>query len=141
MVIFKQIIMCSISIFVAFALGCTKESVEPVALKQYPVDSMDDIISKTGVQLDKAISSDGNGTLKVSTDKPSTINLYETGDIDIENARLIYQAKVRTEKVEGQVFIEMWCHFPDKGKFFSRALQSPLSGSTVTKNRAIITWP
>jgi len=23
----------------------------------------------------------------------------------------------------------MWCHFPGKGEFFSRALQSPLSGS------------
>jgi hypothetical protein len=23
----------------------------------------------------------------------------------------------------------MWCHFPEKGEFFSRALQSPLSGS------------
>jgi hypothetical protein len=57
------------------------------------------------------------------------VRLYETGDIDIENARLIYRAKLRTEGVEGQVYIEMWCHFPGKGEFFSRALQSPLSGS------------
>ena len=50
-----------------------------------------------------------NGSLRITTSKPTTVRLYETGDIDIENARLIYQAKLRTEGVEGQVYIEMWC--------------------------------
>ena len=62
--------------------------------------------------------------------EPTVIRLFETGDIDIEDARLIYQAKVRTEGVQGQVFLEMWCHFPGKGEFFSRGLQSPVSGTT-----------
>lgn len=35
-----------------------------------------------------------------------------------------------TENVEGQVFLEMWCHFPGKGEFFSRGLQNTLSGTT-----------
>jgi len=43
---------------------------------------------------------------------------------------LLYQAKVRTKDIQGQVFLEMWCHFPGKGEFFSRSLQSPLSGTT-----------
>jgi len=43
---------------------------------------------------------------------------------------LIYQARVRTEGIEGQVFLEMWCHFPGKGDFFSRGLQTPLTGTT-----------
>lgn len=124
----KKMIICSICLLVAVALGCTKKSVEPVELKHYPVDSLDGIIGKTGIQLDKEVSSDGHGSLKITADKPLTVNLYETGDIDVEDARLIYQAKVRTEKVDGQVFIEMWCHFSDKGEFFSRALQAPLSG-------------
>ena len=58
------------------------------------------------------------------------MRLYELGDIDVENARLIYQARLRTEEVSGQVYLEMWCHFPGKGQFFSRGLESPLSGST-----------
>jgi hypothetical protein len=32
--------------------------------------------------------------------------------------------------VEGRVFLEMWCHFLGKGEFFSRGLQSPLTGTT-----------
>jgi hypothetical protein len=51
-------------------------------------------------------------------------------DIDIENARLIYQARLRTENVKGQVYLEMWCHFPGIGEFFSRGLQTPLTGTT-----------
>jgi len=62
--------------------------------------------------------------------EPTVVRLFELGDIDVENARLIYQAKVRTEGVEGQVFLEMWCHFPGKGEFFSRGLQTPLTGTT-----------
>jgi hypothetical protein len=62
--------------------------------------------------------------------EPTAVRLFELGDIDVENARLIYQAKVRTEGVEGQVYLEMWCHFPGKGEFFSRGLQTPLTGTT-----------
>jgi hypothetical protein len=31
--------------------------------------------------------------------------------------------------VQGQAYLEMWCRFPGKGEFFSRALQAPLSGT------------
>ena len=61
--------------------------------------------------------------------EPTVVRLYEARDLNIENARLIYQAKVRTEGVEGQVYLEMWCHFPGKGEFFARGLQSTLTGS------------
>jgi hypothetical protein len=50
-------------------------------------------------------------------------------DIGVETARLVYRAKVRTEGVTGKVFLEMWCHFPGKGEFFSRGLQTPLTGT------------
>ncbi|MFQ5993117.1 MAG: hypothetical protein ACE5NA_11835 [Nitrospiraceae bacterium] len=62
--------------------------------------------------------------------KPTVVRLFEVGDLDIENARLIYRAKLRTEGLDGQVYLEMWCHFPGKGEFFSRGLQKPLSGTT-----------
>jgi len=114
---------------VTFSCGSSTKPAEVVELKCFSADSMDGVISKTGVQVDKEITSDGNGSLKMAVDKPTTIELYETGDIDIENSRLIYEAKVRTEDAEGQVYIEMWCFFPGQGAFFSRALQSPLSGS------------
>jgi len=125
----KSTIMFLACLYVAFACGSSTKPDEVVELECFPADTMDGVISNTMVQVDKEITSDGNASLKMTVDKPTTINLYETGDIDIENARLIYQAKVRTEDVEGKVYLEMWCNFQEHGEFFSRALQSPLSGS------------
>jgi hypothetical protein len=90
---------------------------------------LDGIVSRTGVQLDRSISSDGHGSIRVDAKGPTTVRLVETGDIDVEDAALIYQARVRTENVKGQVFLEMWCVFAGKGEFFSRGLQAPLSGT------------
>lgn len=117
---------CLIFIFVT---ACSQKSIETIEIKHYPMDSLDGIITKSGVQMDKKITSDGQGSLYIAASKPTTVRLYETGDIDIENAQLIYQARLRTDDVKGQVYIEMWCHFPGKGEFFSRSLQSSLSGS------------
>jgi hypothetical protein len=108
----------------------SKLSKEVVELKKFPIDTMEGIITQSGIEIDKAVSSDGNGSLRITATEPIVVRLFEVGDIDVENARLIYQAKVRTEGVEGQVYLEMWCHFPGKGDFFSRGLQSPLTGTT-----------
>jgi len=129
MVAIKRSVLYFTCLFMVFAAACPAKYVETIDIKHYPIDSLEGIITKSGVQMDEKITRDGNGSLRITASKPTTVRLYETGDIDIENARLIYQAKLRTEGVEGQVYIEMWCHFPGKGEFFSRALQSPLSGS------------
>ena len=110
--------------------GCSKPSTSVLELKHYPVESLQGVITKTGVVLDQQITTDGNGSLRITANQPTTIRLYETGDIDIENARLTYQAKVRTERVEGKVYLEMWCQFIGEGEYFSRDLVSPLSGTT-----------
>jgi hypothetical protein len=115
---------------ISVLVGCSKTSNEVIELKRFPIDTMEGIITQSGVEIDKGISSDGNGSLKITATGPTVVRLFELGDIDIENARLIYQARVRTEGIEGQVYLEMWCHFPGKGEFFSRGLQTPLTGTT-----------
>ena len=112
------------------SLGLCQTSPTGSEIKHYPIDALEGIITQSGVQIDKVTSSDGKGSLKIAASEPTVIRLFETGDIDIEDARLIYQAKIRTAGVQGQVFLEMWCHFPGKGEFFSRGLQSPVSGTT-----------
>jgi hypothetical protein len=107
-----------------------KASKEVAGLPHFPLDDMQGIITQSGVQIDKQTSADGNGSLRVTATGPTVVRLFEIGEIDIENARFVYQAKVRTEDVEGKVFLEMWCHFIGKGEFFSRGLQNPLTGTT-----------
>ena len=122
------VVLAVLSMFIIF--GCTQKQSSVFELKKFPVDSMDGVITQTGVEPDSKITSDGKGSLCITADGPTTVRLFEVHGLDVENARLIYQAKVRTEGVEGQVYLEMWCNFPGKGEFFSRGLQSPLSGST-----------
>lgn len=105
------------------------EVTEVTEIRRFPLDNMEGLLTQSGLQIDKRISSDGNGSLRIVATQPTTFRLFEAGDIDIENARLIYQAKVRTENIEGRAYLEMWCHFPGRGEFFSRGLVTPLGGT------------
>lgn len=125
---YTALCICILLIFGIF--GCSQSATQATEIKRFAIDNLEGIITKSGVQFDMEISSDGNGSLKIIATKPMVVRLFETGDIDIENARLVYQAKLRTENIEGKVYLEMWCHFPGEGEFFSRGLQTPLTGTT-----------
>jgi hypothetical protein len=112
------------------AAATSPAAIETTELRRFALDGTEGLITQSGVAIDKQVSSDGNGSLRIEAGGPTTVRLFETGDIDIEYARLIYQAKVRTQDVRGQVYLEMWCHFPGQGEFFSKGLTSPLIGTT-----------
>src|SRR5262245_17759434 len=111
--------------------SCARNAPETsaVMLAQYPITALD-VLTRDSTAVDSAITSDGNGSLRTHVGAPMTVRLYETGDLDVEDARIIYQAKLRSEGLEGKAYLEMWCSFPGKGEFFSRALQAPISGTT-----------
>lgn len=115
---------------VMIGVDCSQPAHQVSELKKFPLDDLEGVITQAGVRIDKKVTSDGKGSLRIDATQPTVVRLFEIGGIDIDNARLIYQARVRTEGVEGQVYLEMWCHFPGKGEFFSRGLQSPVTGST-----------
>jgi len=87
------------------------------------------VITQSGIEFDREVSSDGHGSLKITVHEPATVHLFEVQDIDIENARLLYQARVRTKDVKGNVFLEMWVRIPGKGKYFTRNVHTPATGS------------
>lgn len=111
------------------AFVCAAPGQDPAALRQFPLDSAEGVPPQAGVAFDPIVSSDGRGALRIAAKGPVTVRLFETGDLDIENARLTYQARVRTEDVKGRVYLEMWCQFGKKGEFFSRGFQSVLTGT------------
>lgn len=116
---------------IALLICCrSNSSTEVRVLKQFPLDTLENTITKSGVQFDEKVSSDGKGSLRINATKPSVVRLFEVDDIDVENATLIYRAKVKTENLDGRAYLEMWCHFPGRGEFFSRGLDTPLSGTT-----------
>jgi hypothetical protein len=85
--------------YIAFVLAveaCSQPSAPVTELKRFSLDSLEGVITQSGVRLDKEVSADGKGSLQVTTTEPMVVRLFELGDIDIEKARLIYQAKIRT---------------------------------------------
>jgi hypothetical protein len=105
------------------AAACSPPAARVRELANYPADGLEGVITRTGVEVDPS------GGLRLSASGPTVVHLYETGDLDVENARLIYQARLRTEGVEGQCYLEMWCHFAGRGEFFSRGIEATLSGT------------
>lgn len=110
-------------------LGCCRSSQPATVLRSFPLDDMEGLVTRSGVEIDEEISSDGNGSLRIDASEPVTVRLFEVRGLDVDDARLIYQARLRTEGVEGRVYLEMLCHFPGIGEAFSRGLKSPLSGT------------
>jgi len=101
-----------VCMIILVGVSCSKPSQQVTEIKEFPIENTEGVITQSGVQFDKEISSDVNGSLRITAIEPTVIRLFELGDIDVKDARLVYQAKVRTEGVEGQVYLEMWCHFP-----------------------------
>jgi len=89
--------------------ACQKAPKEVELLRHYPVDDLEGVLTRTGLAFDTEITNDGNGSIRVTATEPGQVHLFETGDIDVEDARLIYQARLRTEGVEGKVYLEMLC--------------------------------
>lgn len=132
---YKQIQALAILIVSLFSMTCQKTPATNEVLKSFPINNIEGILSQSGVTLDTVVSCDGKGSLKITTTQPAVVRLYEVRGLDIENARLIYKAHIRTENISGQAYLEMWCVFPGLGEYFSRSLQSPLRGTVNWSTR------
>ncbi len=97
-------------------------------LVAFPADSFEGVVDRAALSLD-AEGCDGTPSLLVEASEPTVYQLYETGDIDVEGSLLIYTAKVRTHELEGDAMLEMWCVFEEMGEFFSRGMDSTLTGT------------
>lgn len=123
----KCLLTCILATFI-LSLSTVAFAVEQLAF--YPADSMESVVDQQHVSFDPEMSKDGKGALRIYATGPLTVHLYDTGDIDVENARITYQAALRSENLEGQAYLEMWCVFDAMGEYFSRALHAPIAGST-----------
>ena len=86
-----------------------------VELKHFPLDSLEGVRATTGASFDPKISADGKGSLRVDAKEPITVPLFEVTDVSVENATLIYQARLQSESLDGKAFLEMWVRIPGTG--------------------------
>ena len=112
------------------ALGCGREPATETVVFVDAIDSLGSILIRDGVAWDPEVSHDGHGAIRIEATKPATVRLAEVHPANAEHVMLTYRAHLRTEGLDGQAYLEMWCSIPGKGEFFSRALQAPVTGTT-----------
>ena len=127
----KQLIIL-FSLITFLFLSCNVQT-EKSDLKYFPVNDLDGIITQSGIEIDKNVSDDGNGSIRIETSKPIVIQLYTVSDVKVDDTQIIYEANVKTKGLSGQAYLEMWCVFNDAGEYFSRGFDSVISGDTDWK--------
>lgn len=85
----------------------------------------------TTIQTDTQLKAEGKGSIKITTQWPTTICLGEVTGLKVENARLLYRAKVKSD-LDGSAFLEMWVQVGG-GQYFSRGMNDVVSKKTDWK--------
>ena len=70
----------------------------------------------------------GDAWLLNST-QSQVVRLFELPVKQIDDCVILYRARLKTENLQGRVFLEMWCRLPERGEFFSRGLDQVLVGT------------
>ena len=85
----------------------------------------------TTIQTDTQVKAEGKGSIKITTQWPTTICLGEVTGLNVENGKLVYKAKVKSN-LEGTAFLEMWAHIGG-GQYFSRGMDDVVRQKTDWK--------
>ena len=131
-IITSKYFLSSVSLLSILFLSCNIQT-EKSELKYFPVDDLNGVVTVSEVELDKNISDDGNSSIKIKTSKPLVIQLYTIDNIKVDYTQIIYEANVKSERLSGQAYLEMWCVFKYKGEFFSRGFDSVIFGTSDWK--------
>ena len=83
------------------------------------------------VQVDAGVKTEGKASIKITTAWPTTVCLGEVTGLDVEEAKLVFKAKVKTE-LDGDAFLEMWVQVGG-GQYFSKGMNDPAKGKSDWK--------
>jgi hypothetical protein len=83
------------------------------------------------IQSDAAVKAEGKGSIKITTLWPTVVCLGEVNGLNIENAKLVYSAKVKSD-LDGTAFLEMWVTVAG-GQYFSKGMNDVVSQKTDWK--------
>jgi hypothetical protein len=121
------------ALLLGLALGCDigPRRLPDMALYADALDSLRSVPPQPGVSFDPDNSADGRGSLRIDANGGrSVIQLADVAIDAPELPRLSYRAKLRSQDIRGNAYLEMWVTVRGKGEFFSRALHSQISGTS-----------
>ena len=100
-------------------------------LKKLGLDEASSVSPK--IEVDAKVKVEGTSSLRITTQWPTTVCLGEVTGPDVENAKLVYSARVKTElEGNGTAFLELWVHVGG-GQFFSKGMNDAVSHASDWK--------
>jgi serine/threonine protein kinase len=99
---------------------------------------------KTFGPKDKPLSQDDitadQGGWRITAKEGRTVRLFEIANPGIEECMVVFEARLKTQRVRDKAYLEMWCRFPDKGEFFSKDIANPTGGTTDWVSCQTVFW-
>jgi hypothetical protein len=83
------------------------------------------------IQSDEVVKTEGKASVKIETPWPTSVCLGQVAGLDIEEAALLFKAKVKTQ-LDGEAFLEMWVEVGG-GQYFSRGMNDTAKGESDWK--------
>ena len=117
----------TLSMFVLLVLMVSPAYAED--LKKLSLDDASAI--GTTIHTDTQVKAEGKGSVKITTQWPTIICVGEVTGLNVENAKLLYKAKVKSD-LDGSAFLEMWVHVGG-GQYFSKGINDVVSQKTDWK--------
>ncbi len=120
--------MRAFAIMAALALASSLTAAED--LKKLSLDDASTVSPR--IQTDSKVKVEGKGSVKITTQWPTTVCLGEVADLDVQNARLAYRAMVKSD-LDGIAFLELWAHVGED-QYFSKGINDPIKKKTDWKS-------
>lgn len=117
------------SLAVACALALAVPAAPSRDLGLLPCNRLDQM--KTVVSIDREVTADGNGSLRVTAEQGASVTLVDQDGFHVTEGNTFWcVAKVRGSGIKQRAYLEMWCEFDKMGRAFSKGLGQILQGDT-----------
>jgi hypothetical protein len=98
-----------------------------VDLGFFPCNDLSQV--RTLVTVDKSVTEDGNGSLKVEAVQNAQITVADQKHLDVQKGETLWCIlKVRCEGVANRAYLEMWCEVAEGKRAFSKGLDQAMQG-------------
>jgi Flp pilus assembly protein TadD len=106
----------------ATAIGAERPSASTLTrIKSFGVSEK--LIAKDGIRVDE-------NAWRIDAKGKRTVRLFEMSDPGVEDCKVLFRAKLKSEALDGQAYLEMWCRVPGGNLAFSRGLTDSVTGTT-----------
>lgn len=83
-------------------------------LARFPLDSLAELASPDYFTIDTGVTTDGVGSARLDATDAGSVTMLEVTDVDAQNTTLTFEARLRSQDLNGNAHIEMEVLLPDQ---------------------------